>query len=95
MFSETLLIISIILNIFLAILLFFKSAINNILLEWWKEKKALSECFENNLLKTIIPKNITLTEAEFYRRPSVLIDASAKGSAAYMKLAKEIIDNNQ
>jgi len=62
---------------------------------WELTRKALSEYFENNVLKTIIPKNIALTEAEFHRRPSVLIDANAKGSSAYIKLAKEIIDNNQ
>jgi chromosome partitioning protein len=62
---------------------------------WELTKKAISEYFEDNMLKTIIPKNITLTESEFHRRPSVLIDANAKGSAAYIKLAKEIIDNNQ
>jgi chromosome partitioning protein len=62
---------------------------------WDLTKKAVREYFENNILSTVIPKNIALTEAEFYRRPSVLIDAKAKGSVAYFNLAKEIIEKNK
>jgi chromosome partitioning protein len=45
-------------------------------------------------MKTIIPKNISLTEAEFYRKPSVIIDSTTRGSLAYKNLAKEIIEKN-
>lgn len=62
---------------------------------WELTKKAIGEYFEDNMFKTIIPKNITLTEAEFHRKPSVFIDSKTKSSIAYIKLAKEIIDRNQ
>lgn len=62
---------------------------------WELTSKAISRYFENHVLKTVIPKNITLTEAEFHRKPSVLLDASAKGSVAYMNLAQEIINKNK
>lgn len=62
---------------------------------WELTKKAVNGYFENNVFKTVIPKNISLTEAEFHRKPSVLIDAKAKGSKAYMNLALELINNNK
>jgi len=61
---------------------------------WDLTMKAVNAYFSNYVLKTVIPKNISLTEAEFYRKPSVLIDAKAKGSIAYLNLAKEIISRN-
>jgi chromosome partitioning protein len=59
---------------------------------WDLTEKAVNKYFENHRLGTRIPKNISITEAEFYRKPSVLIDANSKGSIAYVKLAKEIIE---
>ena len=56
--------------------------------------KAVNAYFSSYVLRTVIPKNISLTEAEFHRKPSVLIDAKAKGSIAYLNLAKEIISRN-
>ncbi|MBT8381624.1 MAG: ParA family protein [Ignavibacteriaceae bacterium] len=61
---------------------------------WELTRKAINRYFENHVMKTIIPKNISLTEAEFYRKPSVIIDGSARGSVAYKKLASEIIEKN-
>jgi chromosome partitioning protein len=61
---------------------------------WDLTRKAINRYFENHVMKTIVPKNITLTEAEFYRKPSVIIDANTKGSQAYKNLAKEIIEKN-
>jgi chromosome partitioning protein len=62
---------------------------------WELTSKAINRYFENHVLKTVIPKNITLTEAEFHRKPSVLLNANAKGSVAYMNLAREIINKNR
>ena len=58
---------------------------------WDLTEKAVNKYFENHRLSTKIPKNISITEAEFYRKPSVLLDASSKGSIAYFQLANEII----
>ena len=56
--NEIILIISIVLNILLVILLFFKSSINSIFLEWWKERKSEKSEKLNKLnnLKTLIEK---------------------------------------
>jgi chromosome partitioning protein len=61
---------------------------------WELTRKAINRYFENHVMKTIIPKNISLTEAEFYRKPSVILDSTTKGSLAYKKLAEEIIEKN-
>jgi chromosome partitioning protein len=51
--------------------------------------------FRRYLLKTIIPKNTHLTESSFYGKPSVLFNASSKGTLAYLELAREILERNQ
>ncbi len=40
---------------------------------------------------TMIPRNVRLAEVPFYGKPAILFDRSAKGVAAYMRLAKEIL----
>ena len=56
--DETILVISIVLNISRAVLLFFKSTINSILIEWWKKRKIeKNEKIEKlNNLKTLVGK---------------------------------------
>ena len=49
--------------------------------------------FHENLLKTIIPRNIKLSEAPSYGDPIIFHDNKSKGAHAYLDLAKEIISN--
>lgn len=51
--------------------------------------------FRRHLIKTIIPKNTHLTEASFYGKPSVLFNATSKGTLAYLELARELVDKHQ
>jgi chromosome partitioning protein len=51
--------------------------------------------FRRYLLKTIIPKNTSLSEASFYGKPSVLFNASSRGTLAYLELARELIERHQ
>ena len=50
--------------------------------------------FDEHMFKTVIPKNIAITESEFFGKPSILFNAKAKGSLAYLNLAQEIIENS-
>jgi chromosome partitioning protein len=50
--------------------------------------------FGDHIFKTIIPKNIAITESEFFGKPSILFNAKAKGSLAYLNLAQEIIEKS-
>lgn len=54
----------------------------------------LAKNFGEYVFKTIIPKNIAITESEFHGKPSILFNAKAKGSLAYLNLAQEIIEKN-
>ena len=82
--NEIILIVSIVLNVLLAILFFLKSSINNILLEWWKEKKSEKNEKTNKLnnLKTIVEKisryyiTILIDELRQQYQPEILDNPS-------------------
>jgi chromosome partitioning protein len=44
----------------------------------------------NKVFKTVIPRNVRLSEAPSYGKPAVLYDASSKGAESYLDLAAEI-----
>jgi len=54
----------------------------------------LSENFNGYLLKTMIPKNVTISESAFKGIPAVLYKAVSKGSQDYLNLAIEIMNKN-
>ncbi len=54
----------------------------------------LNKNFNEQIFKTVIPKNIAITESEFFGKPSILFNAKSKGSLAYLNLAQEIIEKN-
>jgi chromosome partitioning protein len=49
------------------------------------------ENFGETVYKTMIPRNVRLSEAPSYGQPIIYYDKSSKGAAVYMKLAKEVI----
>ena len=46
------------------------------------------------VFKTIIPRNVRVSEAPSYSMPVLTYDPSSKGSKAYTSLAKELLANN-
>ena len=50
--------------------------------------------FEGKVYKTVIPRNVRLSEAPSYGMPISVYDARSKGAKAYEKLAKEFLKNN-
>jgi len=44
------------------------------------------------VFKTIIPRNVTLSESPSFGKPVVLYDITSRGAAGYLALAKEIMD---
>ena len=52
----------------------------------------VKEYFEDTLFKTVIPRNVTLSEAPSYGKPVLLYDISSKGAESYLELASEILD---
>lgn len=47
--------------------------------------------FGDKVYQTVIPRNVRLSEAPSYGKPALLYDHKCAGSAAYMKLASELI----
>jgi chromosome partitioning protein len=47
----------------------------------------------NKVFKTVIPRNVRLSEAPSYGKPAVLYDANSKGAESYLDLAAEISYN--
>jgi chromosome partitioning protein len=55
----------------------------------------LAEFFEDEVLKTVIPRSVRLAEAPSHGKPILLYDVRSKGAESYIKLAKEILENDQ
>ena len=56
--------------------------------------KEVKKYFENKVYKTVIPRNVRLSEAPSYGMPISLYDARSKGAKAYDKLTKEFLKIN-
>ena len=51
--------------------------------------------FPDSVFKTVIPRNVRLSEAPGYGEPIISYDKYSKGARSYLKLAKEIVKNNE
>ena len=49
--------------------------------------------FRDKVYKTIIPRNVRLSEAPSHGKPIMLYDAKSRGSETYLELAREVIKN--
>ena len=51
--------------------------------------------FKDKVFKTIIPRNVKLSEAPSHGKPILLYDINSKGAESYLNLAKEILLNGE
>ncbi len=58
-------------------------------------EKEARKFFENEVYKTVIPRNIRISEAPSHGLPVILYDKNCSGTKAYEKLAKEIIEQEK
>ena len=56
--------------------------------------KEVKKYFEDKVYKTVIPRNVRLSEAPSYGMPITVYDPRSKGAKAYEKFAKELLKNN-
>ena len=56
-------------------------------------EKDVKEHFGKKVYKTIIPRNVRISEAPSHGKPVLIYDTSCLGSKAYIELAKEVIYN--
>nr|MCR5002921.1 ParA family protein [Bacteroidales bacterium] len=54
----------------------------------------LREHFKEMVFKTIIQRNIRLSEAPSHGKPIILYDAGCTGTTNYLNLAKELVEKN-
>lgn len=57
--------------------------------------REVKKYFNNRVYKTVIPRNVRLSEAPSYGMPITEYDPKSKGAKSYQKLAKEFLDMNQ
>ena len=55
----------------------------------------LREFFEQGVFQTVIPRSIRLAEAPSFGKPILSYDVRSRGAESYIKLAKEILANEQ
>lgn len=51
--------------------------------------------FKDDIMKSIIPRNVKLSECPSHGKPIILYDITSKGSEAYLSLAKEVITKTE
>ena len=56
--------------------------------------KEVKKYFEDKVYKTVIPRNVRLSEAPSYGMPISVYDPRSKGAKAYEKFTKELLKNN-
>ena len=54
-------------------------------------EKDVRDYFGDTVYKTIIPRNVRVSEAPSFGLPAIVYDMKCSGSQAYIKLAKEVI----
>ena len=57
--------------------------------------KEVNNYFGENVYKTIIPRNVKLSEAPSYGMPITIYDPRSKGARSYEKFVKEFLKNNE
>lgn len=57
--------------------------------------KEVKRYFEDKVYKTVIPRNIKLSEAPSFGMPIIMYDSKSKGARAYEKLARELLKNTE
>jgi chromosome partitioning protein len=62
---------------------------NNLSFRVWEE---VNKCFSDTVFKTVIPRNVKLSESPSHGKPALLYDISSTGAESYLRLASEILE---
>lgn len=57
--------------------------------------KEVNNYFGDKVYKTVIPRNVKLSEAPSYGMPITVYDPRSKGARSYEKLVKEFLKKNE
>jgi chromosome partitioning protein len=50
------------------------------------------EHFGEGVFRTVIPRNVRLSEAPSHGRPALLYDINSRGAMSYLQLAEELLE---
>ena len=78
-------------------------AINGVLLTMYDRRNNLTSAIEDDVrsclgrlvYKTVIPRNVKLSEAPSHGKPALLHDVGCSGSVAYVEMAKEFLEREK
>jgi len=62
---------------------------NNLALQVARETR---EHFRDQVFRTVIPRNVRLSEAPSHGKPALLYDINSKGALSYLQLAEELLE---
>jgi chromosome partitioning protein len=65
---------------------------NNLAMQVARETR---EHFGEQVFRTVIPRNVRLSEAPSYGKPALLYDINSKGALSYLQLAEEVLERIQ
>lgn len=51
--------------------------------------------FKDKVFKSVIPRNVKLSEAPSYGKPALMYDINSSGAISYLNLTKEVIENDR
>ena len=57
--------------------------------------KEVKKYFDNKVYKTVIPRNVRVSEAPSYGLPITIYDPHSKGAKSYEKFAREFLKLNE
>jgi chromosome partitioning protein len=58
-------------------------------------EREVRDHFGDDVFRTVIPRNVRLSEAPSHGKPVLLYDIQSKGAVAYLRLADEILKRNE
>ena len=62
---------------------------NNLSLQVAREAR---DHFDGRVFRTVVPRNVRLSEAPSHGEPALLYDIKSKGSMSYLQLAEELLE---
>ena len=68
-----------------------KKVFGRVVQEAKKAESEVSNSLGGKVFDTVIPRNVTLSEAPSFGKPVILYDLKSPGAQAYMALAREVI----
>jgi len=61
----------------------------------YRVQEEVNNYFSGSVFKTVIPRNVKLSESPSYGKPALLYDICSKGAESYLELAAEILEKRR